>query len=777
MKIPLFSPPAQWAVHALMTLCIGAGCVLPLAPALGLTAPPELVFICCSAVTLLFALLDCLPRLRALGYPALLAAMAALVFSCRGELPAIGAALTLMANGQPLALAAYSRPIVLLLCLALTGVGASLSRSEAAFFPLALLSIALLFAVSFLGGEVSAFSLVPILLALLLSARAPGVRARRLLPLTALVLTLSLMLLPLGAKSSPLAGFAARVKQALDDYLFFTEPRTAFSLSGAGWQPMGSAQLGGPVEPADDPVMQVTTPSRMLLRGTVKNTYTGRAWDDTTSGRRYLYVSPRFAALRRNLFDTERPDRAQLALLPGARTVTVLMRADAASTLYLTQRFASPQGDGLVPYFSPASEVFATRSLQAGDSYAFSGRAMDGSTPGVRRAVLASAAEPDPHLDTVRESYLALPEGIDTRVYALAGQITAQALNDFDRAAALCAYLQTHFAYTLAQSIPPTDRDFVSWFLLEEQKGYCTSFASAMAVMARAVDLPARYIEGYVAEPDGDGLARVTQQNAHAWVEIYFSGFGWLPFDPTPGLGEEERDPEPPDGMDAPPDDGDQQDDSPDGEAPEDGMPSPSPSPSPSPTPTPTPSPSPSPTPEQDENGRRNTPTPSPAPTPKPTPSPEPSALPSPTSPPKPPDEPPHVPWALLLLLLLAALTALRLYLCAPAARCARERRTNEQLLIWAAALTQALSCMGIRPAPGEGPASYLLRAQEQLGGQPPLTRVGRALCVAAYSGRRLKPAQVEHAERVYRALVRSMTLRQKLSLLLARLLHGLPRE
>lgn len=117
--------------------------------------------------------------------------------------------------------------------------------------------------------------------------------------------------------------------------------------------------------------------------------------------------------------------------------------------------------------------------------------------------------------------------------------------------------------------MPPDNRDFVSWFLLDERQGYCTSFATAMAVMARMVGLPSRYVEGYAATPDADGVARVTQQNAHAWAEIYFTGFGWLPFDPTPGIGNSE--------------DGDSSSDDP-----QSNPPTPSPSPSPTPTPNPT---------------------------------------------------------------------------------------------------------------------------------------------------------------------------------------------
>lgn len=112
---------------------------------------------------------------------------------------------------------------------------------------------------------------------------------------------------------------------------------------------------------------------------------------------------------------------------------------------------------------------------------------------------------PISRLKAYRETYLSVPSGVEPDVYALVTRITQDAQNDFDRAAALCAYLRSAYSYTLDQNIPPTDRDFVSWFLLTERQGYCTSFASAMAVMARIAGLPSRYIEGYAAVPDSDG--------------------------------------------------------------------------------------------------------------------------------------------------------------------------------------------------------------------------------------------------------------------------------
>lgn len=750
MKKPFFSVPRTLPLHALTTFLIGVGCVWPLSLSLGLTAPLSLCLTACGAVTLLFALLDCMPRLRALAYPLLLLAIVGSVLSLRGQFSAVGAALTLMVHGQPLALAAYSQALSLLLSLVFTGIGASLSRSEQAFFPLALLEIALLFIVSFLGAQIGAASLLPLILALLLSGRAPGVRARRIVPLCAAILAVTALLMPLSAQVSPeLNQLAQRVRRMLDDYLFFTDARTTFSLSATGYQPLGVSQLGGPANPEDTPVMQVRTSGRALLRGTIKNEYDGHAWADSTSGRRYLYVNPRFYALRRDLFDQKRPSDAIRAQLPAGETITVLMRADAASTLYLTQRFSALSGHEIVPYFSPASEVFGTRSLAFGDSYTFTGLRLSGDTPGIREAVLAAAHHSDAYADTVRADYLALPDGVETGVYALAGQITQDAQTDFDRAAALCAYLRSAYPYTLAQNVPPAGRDFVSWFLLDERQGYCTSFATAMAVMARMVGLPARYIEGYAAVPDSDSVARVTQQQAHAWVEIYFAGFGWLPFDPTPGTNDA--------GGTLPSDD-------PGGD---------SPTPSPSPTATPTPSPSPAP-----DASPSPTPTPSPEPDSTPTPEPDaPSDTPTPTPPPsddEPPRDPPHWLWPLLLLLLLALLAALRLYLCAPAQVAGRQKNANDALLVWYRAAEDALLCMGIAPLPGEAPASFLWRAQGELHDAVKLTGLGKALCVAQYSGRTLKRTQPERAQKVYAALFAQMTPRQKLRLFARRFIRGI---
>lgn len=776
MKNPFTLPPAGTALCALSSLLFGLGSAYPLLAALDLPVSFSLCALCCASAVLGFLLLSCIKPLRGMIYPLLMLGMLLPFWPYRTQLPALGNALTLFLSGQPLALAAYARAIAAFVSLMMTGIGLSLARSESSFFPTVIAAIAVLFAVSFSGAQVTAAALFPLAAAVLLSARAQAVTLPRILPGLLLVLLLTLLAMPQAGTTVPaLSDAAAKVRQAIDDYLFFNDPRTAFSLSSTGWQPLGSERLGGAVAPSDTPVMQVETSGRTLLRGIVKNEYTGLSWQDSTTPRRYLFLSPRFYQLKNNLFDFTRPDKTLRDALLDYETISVTLRMDAASTLYLTQRFKSPTGEGIVAYFSPAGELFATHSLTMGEGYTFSGSRLTSETEGVRAAVLNSMDPQDPYLDEVRSLYLQLPACVSPDVYALAQDICSRLDNDYDRAAAICMHLQNAYSYTLLQNEPPATQDFVSWFLFEEQQGYCTSFASAMAVMCRAMGIPARYIEGYAATPDADGVARVTQQHAHAWVEVYFPGFGWLSFDPTPGSGQAPDTTSQPGAGDKAPQ---ENPDAPEQSPPEDNAePTPSPSPTPTPTPEPTPSPSPTvlPTPTPEHNDPAVTPTPEITPTPAPTQSP--TTTPTPL-PPDHPDEPQdHDPlmwlFGVLVLLLLLALAVWRLYAAAPATAAARVRLNNDALLIWYAAIEEALRAMSITGAPGEAPATFLMRAQEQMNGEVELMRLGKSVCAARYSRHKLSPKHVENARRVYRTLLERMHPGQIIRMYARRLLLG----
>lgn len=149
-------------------------------------------------------------------------------------------------------------------------------------------------------------------------------------------------------------------------------------------------------------------------------------------------------------------------------------------------------------------------------------------TPADLRAVPAKYPE------AVLRSYLQLPT-LDRRIKALADQITTGSPNGFDKAANIERYLIGHYAYTLDLS-GTHGEDPLADFLFVRRAGHCEYFASAMTVMLRAEGIPARYVTGFSPgeynDVGGDYIIR--ESDAHAWVEVYFPGYGWIPFDPTP---------------------------------------------------------------------------------------------------------------------------------------------------------------------------------------------------------------------------------------------------
>ncbi|MEK6441144.1 transglutaminase family protein [Pseudonocardia sp. T1-2H] len=137
--------------------------------------------------------------------------------------------------------------------------------------------------------------------------------------------------------------------------------------------------------------------------------------------------------------------------------------------------------------------------------------------------------------DVVDRAYLDTA-GVDPRVSALAAQVTRGARTEFDKAISLVGFFtgpDTQFRYSL-ETAPGSGDDALVDFLTVGKAGYCEQFASAMAVMLRAVDVPARVAVGFTAGTDTADSRTVTTRDAHAWVEAWFPRYGWTPFDPTP---------------------------------------------------------------------------------------------------------------------------------------------------------------------------------------------------------------------------------------------------
>jgi len=118
----------------------------------------------------------------------------------------------------------------------------------------------------------------------------------------------------------------------------------------------------------------------------------------------------------------------------------------------------------------------------------------------------------------------------------LADSLLAGETTDYDRAITLQRWFQREFTYTL--DLPRTPREAtLEHFLLRRRAGHCEYFSTAMAVLLRTQGVPTREVNGFLGgswSQFGNYLA-VTQNHAHAWIEVWFPEYGWVPFDPTPG--------------------------------------------------------------------------------------------------------------------------------------------------------------------------------------------------------------------------------------------------
>jgi transglutaminase-like putative cysteine protease len=123
-------------------------------------------------------------------------------------------------------------------------------------------------------------------------------------------------------------------------------------------------------------------------------------------------------------------------------------------------------------------------------------------------------------------------------LYERARRVAGETTSPYAATVALETWLRSTGGFTYSEhpvatpGLPP-----LVGFVLGTKSGYCQHFAGAMALMLRLLGIPARVAAGFVPGQYHDDFWQVTDHDAHTWVEVWFPGFGWLPFDPTPGRG------------------------------------------------------------------------------------------------------------------------------------------------------------------------------------------------------------------------------------------------
>ena len=164
----------------------------------------------------------------------------------------------------------------------------------------------------------------------------------------------------------------------------------------------------------------------------------------------------------------------------------------------------------------------------------------------------------DDYTREVYNNYLQIPDEIYDELMSYHDEIGTSDKID-EQINLIYRYFLDNFEYNMAPGATPYNRDFVTYFLKEQKRGYCSHFASAGTMLLRSYGIPARYVEGYVVTTSGisetgQGLeedpaayytgnnplgksvlltTEVSDGDAHAWTEVYLDGFGWFPIDLT----------------------------------------------------------------------------------------------------------------------------------------------------------------------------------------------------------------------------------------------------
>jgi len=307
---------------------------------------------------------------------------------------------------------------------------------------------------------------------------------------------------------------------------FFQKNRTEL-IRTSGFSEKVDLGVIGAVKLDPTVVMRVELPDQrgpaveaLYFRGMAYDTYDGRSWANRLSIRRILERTAD------GVFLVSTPQAAAAAEAGGLRQeiliealdTTVLFGASFVETV--KGGFQVVQADSVgglyLPYPTSARFQYSVRSVP--------GRLLESDR------TAASFSYPD----SIRKRFLQLP-AMSARVASLAHEVAGEGQPVYDVARAVEQHLHRNYQYSLdvgtAVSASPVED-----FLFTRKTGYCEHYATAMVVMLRTLGIPARLVTGFLPGVWNDfgNYYSVRQQDAHAWVEVYFPRSGWVTFDPTP---------------------------------------------------------------------------------------------------------------------------------------------------------------------------------------------------------------------------------------------------
>jgi transglutaminase-like putative cysteine protease len=269
---------------------------------------------------------------------------------------------------------------------------------------------------------------------------------------------------------------------------------------------------------SDTIMMYVRSPAWSYWRGYAYDYYDGRTWSQSDDA----LLNFQSGRQRRFVFDKDVPEETFV------------------QTFYIAQDMPNVLWAGGTPVevFFPAEELALDvtggikigQPLNAGMIYSIVSTRQTSDSDKLRSASGA-------YIDWIRSRYFQLPDSTTLRVRDLAQSITQNALTNYDKVIAIRDYLLSNYPYDYFPPPQAPDTDAVDQFLFVDRRGVCEHFVSAMVVMLRSIGIPARFVVGYGSGAYNSitGYYEVHANDAHAWVEVFFPGYEWVAFDPTPG--------------------------------------------------------------------------------------------------------------------------------------------------------------------------------------------------------------------------------------------------
>jgi hypothetical protein len=267
------------------------------------------------------------------------------------------------------------------------------------------------------------------------------------------------------------------------------------------------------------PLFTVTATQPTYWRFAALDTFDGQVWNSNN-----LDVSAGRDVQAGALESSPRADPNGVAY----RVVTQVYRFQSLSQVLLPAAFDPVQLDSATPLrYDPTSSMLASTD-----------RTKSGFTYEVRSEVITPSKDLLDRVESLdspeARDYLALPP-IPDDITALAHRLTDRLPNPYEKIRAIQNYFRSQFRYDI-NAPAGHDVNHMEFFLFDSKAGYCEQFAGTMAVMLRAIGIPARVAVGFTpghTTPEKNKY-QVTTEDAHAWVEVLFPKYGWLMFEPTP---------------------------------------------------------------------------------------------------------------------------------------------------------------------------------------------------------------------------------------------------